>query len=125
MIIDPMYFYKLRVFDLLSQSALIAAIISMLVCAVLSLAGTFEIIDNQKYGPDDKDYINGRKMIKAGIIAGIVMIGCWILHILLPDKETLLEMQIAKLATVENAEWTMDKIKEAVDYIVTKIGELR
>ncbi|MBO5967314.1 MAG: hypothetical protein J6S14_02315 [Clostridia bacterium] len=38
--------------------------------------------------------------------------------IFIPDKQTLIEMLIAKTATVDNAEWTLDALKQAVDYIV-------
>lgn len=125
MIINPMYFYKLRVCDMLSQTACILSVLSLVVVLVFGIWGTFEVMDNQIYGPDDKDYKNGKKLLKWTAITAILMAVFWILYILIPDKETLLEMQIAKYATFENAEWTLDKLKEAVDYIVSKIGELK
>ena len=41
-----------------------------------------------------------------------------------PSEKRLIEMQIARFATVENAEWALDAIKSATDYIVSAIKEL-
>jgi len=45
--------------------------------------------------------------------------------IFIPSRNTMLEMQIARYATYENAEWTVETIKSAVDYIVQAIGSLK
>ena len=42
-----------------------------------------------------------------------------------PSKEALIEMQVARFATYENAEWTLDTVKAAVDYIVESIKSVR
>ena len=48
-----------------------------------------------------------------------------VLLVFTPSKNTLLEMQIAKYVTVENAEWTLETIKSAVDYIVEAIKSVK
>lgn len=118
MIINPMYFYKLRVFDLLTGTAFILAIAGAIVSIILAHMGVSCVFD-------DNDYVNGKKYFKIATLSFCITMVFWLLFILIPDKETLIEMQIAKYATFENAEWTLDKLKEAVDYIVSKIGELK
>ena len=49
----------------------------------------------------------------------------FIIHVFIPSRETLIEMQIARFTTVENAEWALDAVKSATDYIVSAIKELQ
>lgn len=58
---------------------------------------------------------------KVAIIAGIVSAISGILMIFVPDKTTSIEMLIARTATYENAQLTVQSIKEVVDYIVQAI----
>lgn len=118
MIINPMCFYKLRVFDLLTGTAFVLAIAGAIASLILAFRGVSCIFD-------DNDYVNGKKCFKIAMLSFGITIIFWLLFIFVPDKETLIEMQIARYATFENAEWTLDKLKEAVDYIVSKIGELK
>lgn len=50
---------------------------------------------------------------------------CLVLTICIPDKETLISMKIASLATKENISLTADAIKELVDYIVDAISKIK
>ena len=43
---------------------------------------------------------------------------CLVLTIFVPSKSTMIEMMIAKYATYENADWTVESLKSVVDYIV-------
>ena len=61
---------------------------------------------------EKKLYRWGRGMIPLGII--ILFIG-----LLIPDKETLLLMQAAKLATTDNVNAVFESLKAAMDYAVT------
>ena len=45
--------------------------------------------------------------------------------IFVPSEKTLIEMQIAKIATHNNVNLTIDKIKEIVDYIINGIKEVK
>jgi hypothetical protein len=44
---------------------------------------------------------------------------------LLPSDDTLIEMMIAKQATYDNAQWTLETLKSAVDYIVNAIKSVK
>lgn len=54
-----------------------------------------------------------------------ILIAFAILLIFVPTKSTFIEMQIARYATVENAEWTVETVKSAVDYIIEAIKQLK
>jgi hypothetical protein len=71
---------------------------------------------------DDEDKKAFWKIAKKLIILCIVL---WIVCIFIPSKETLIEMQVAKYATYENAEWTVENVKQAVDYIINALKELK
>ena len=70
-----------------------------------------------------------RKVVRFFTKALKVSIGVCIVAVLflvfVPSKETLIEMMIAKQATYENATWTVDALKSAVDYIVQAIQSLK
>jgi len=61
---------------------------------------------------------------KVAIIAGIVSAISGILMIFMPNKTTSIEMLIARTATYENAQLTIQGIKEVVDYIVQAIKSI-
>ena len=50
-------------------------------------------------------------LLVATIVFGLIVIFA-------PSKQTMIEMLVAKYATVDNAEWTADALKSLVDYIV-------
>jgi len=58
---------------------------------------------------------------KWAIIAGILGLLMIVLSIFLPGKSTSIEMLIAKTATFDNVTWTVQQVKEVVDYIVQAI----
>lgn len=43
----------------------------------------------------------------------------------IPSRNAIIGMQVAKLATYDNAAWTLDMLKEAVDYVVEAISRLK
>ena len=70
----------------------------------------------------DEEDIRNRKMLTVFSVLAVVT---GIAAMFIPSRNTLMEMQIARLATPENAAWTVDKLKEAVDYIVEAIKAAR
>lgn len=110
-IIDPMWFYWLSVVEGIKIIAIIVAVL----CGGGLFGGSIVWISNIEYGGDDKDVKIAKKIIKKCLIVGSIAALCLIF---IPGKETLIEMQVARFATYENAEWTIETIKSAVDYIV-------
>ena len=109
-IIDPAWFYWIGVVDYMKSLMTIVAVVSILAGGLMLL---FTIID-------DDNSISKKILLKTAI-AGAV---CFVIAVLIPSKETLIAMQVAKYATWENANWTVDAVKEAVDYIVNALGSM-
>ena len=108
-IINPAWFYWVNVVTGLKIVALVGAIIGIIACIPLIIA----VVD------EDDDYLKPLRIVIACTAV------CIIAAVFIPTKNTLIEMQVAKYATWENAEWTVDAIKDAVDYIVDAIGSIR
>ena len=108
-IINPAWFYWVNVVNGLKIVAIICATVGAVACIPLIYA----VLD------EDDDYL------KPLWIVGACTVVCIIAAVFIPTKNTLIEMQIAKFATWENAEWTVDAVKDAVDYIVNAIGSLK
>ncbi len=108
-IINPAWFYWANIANGLKIVALIGAMIGMIACIFCIIA----VLEK------DDDYLKPLRIVIACTTV------CIIAAVFIPTKETLIEMQIAKYATWENAEWTIDAIKDAVDYIVDAIGSIR
>ena len=108
-IINPAWFYWVNIVDGIKIVTLMLASIS-LIAAFLSA-----FISCADEDEESKQYE------KIALKMLIVAVACIIIAIFIPTKETLIEIQIAKYATWENAEWTVDAIKDLVDYITNAI----
>lgn len=71
------------------------------------------------------EYKAGGKVQRVAIVLFVVAVILFIIYVFIPPRETLIEMQIARFTTAENAEWTVNAIKSATDYIVSAIKELQ
>lgn len=125
-IINPSWFYWLGVVESLRGFMLAALIVSIAVIGVSLIAipmNTSMICDF----PNMCD--NERKLVQFFTKALKVAIGVLVITglalVFVPSKETLIEMMIAKQATYENATWTVDALKSAVDYVVQAIQSLK
>ncbi len=112
-IINPAWFYWVSVVDGIKAIMFIIAAILLIGIGIVFLLSMIDV--------DFSEDINRKTILKVAI-AGVA---CLVIAIFIPSKEILIEMQIAKYATWENAEWTVDAIKDAVDYIVDAIGYIR
>lgn len=109
-IINPAWFYWVDVVNALNGFVIISAIILLLGTGFVSL-----LFMDDVFGDERERY---SKILPKTAIAGVIFL---LAAIFIPSKETLIEMQIAKYATWENAEWTTDTIKDLVDYIANAI----
>ena len=78
--------------------------------------------DGVALDPDWSNYLLAKKFVKILFPITIVFL---IISILIPSKETLISMMIAKYATKENLGMTVEGIKSAVDYIMNAIKETK
>ena len=118
-IINPAWFYWLSVCHGMKTVVLVAAILMLFPCV-----GFFvEACANAECsGWDDEDAQRSLKTCKKWFIRSLVL---FVVFAFIPSKNTLIEMQVARFATYDNAAWTLDAVKSAVDYIVEAIKELK
>lgn len=70
------------------------------------------------YTNDLKDVQKIRKYMLITLIAGTLLT---LISIFIPDKQTSVEMLVARTATFDNVDWTVQQVKEIVDYIVSAL----
>ena len=80
---------------------------------------------NEGFGEDDEDYKVGCMYLKISKKLLLLVIVFFLLTVFIPEKKTLIEMFVAKIATIENCELTLDGIKYVLDYIVIKMTEIK
>ena len=123
-IINPMWFYWINVADGVNTAFCVAAAILGGAEIIMAVYAILSYSLGKDYGPNDRDLKTAKAMIKPIIICGIVLMVVLIAAIFIPSKNTLIEMQVAKYLTYENAEWTVETVKSAVDYIVDAIAKV-
>ena len=107
-IINPMWFYWMHVLEN-ARVVLGVVIASCILGAVVSVALWAD------------ECISGQKLKNLETSFFIIGVACVLLFPFLPSKETMIEMMVAKYATVENAEMTVEAIKNLVDYIMQAV----
>lgn len=106
MIINPWFFYAIQVCDNVGGALTIIGILALFAAAAVG----FMIITDSFWDEDEK---RARKFAKKAVIIGVI--SC-IIAVFIPTKETLIEMQIANLATKEN-------IDSAVTYVIDAVKD--
>ena len=114
-IINPSIFYWMNVLDSIRGVATVTLLISV-ACLIIALILYFVDMDE-----DDEVVKLCRKLT---FISGIITVISIIIIIFIPDKRTSIEMLIARTATYENAQLTVQGIKEIVDYIIQAINSI-
>ncbi len=127
-IINPMWFYWLNVADKVCSLIRVPAVLlfvfsaaSYIIAAVLK----FNALDSDGFDRECSDYIAGTKVQRVAAVLAVLTVILFAIYAFIPSRETLIEMQIARFTTVENAEWALDAVKSATDYIVSAIKELQ
>lgn len=127
-IINPMWFYWLSVADGARGFVHALAVISLALSVALFIAAMgfkYAAVYRNMVDEECFEYVTGAKLQRIAKVVAVVAAILFIIHVFIPSRETLIEMQIARFATVENAEWALDSIKSATDYIVSAIKELQ
>ena len=125
-IINPSWFYWLGVVNSMRGFMLAAFIVAIIVIGVALILIPWNVSMIREF-PDlsDDERKNVRFFTKALKVAIGVCVASGLFLVFVPSKETLIEMMIAKQATYENATWTVDALKSAVDYVVQAIQSLK
>ena len=115
-IVNPGVFYWLSVINAIKCVSIVVFILSAVAAVVLIGLG----IDKSLWCEDE--YATFNKWKKA---VAVVLPISTVAVIFIPGKEALIEMLVAKYATVDNANWTLDAVKSAVDYIVEAMKAIK
>ena len=114
--INPIWFYLMSISTgmkiFLCALVVIAFIIIVFAIPIWVIEGSVDITD---LGENEKKIL---KLFKNIIIASIISL---FICILIPSKETCVEMIIASQVTHENVTATKEEIYEIVDYITDKV----
>ena len=109
MIIHPMFFYLMQISENIGMAMKVGGPTISLCSIPLFMFAADVFVD----GKTEETMIRwGKRMIPMGII--IFFVG-----LLVPDKDTILLMQAAKLTTTENVNSVFEALKAAMDYAVT------
>lgn len=118
-VINPQVFYWINVFNILQT---VFAVIGGLFAAAfvcLVIGWIYNTIQAEDGYEDNKNYI---KVCKTwAIVTGIIGFIAITASIFIPGRTTSIEMLIAKTATFDNVNWTVQQVKDVVDYIVHAI----
>ena len=125
-IINPSWFYWLGVVNSMRGFMLAAFIVAIIIIGVALIIIPVNVKLIQDYPTVcDGERKTVRFFTKALKIAIGVCVASVLFLVFVPSKETLIEMMVAKQATYENATWTVDALKSAVDYVVQAIQSLK
>lgn len=108
-IVNPAFFYWASVFSALKVVSLALTIICIVVLVCMILYEYCGLDD------DDESAISFRKNMKRIAVAAMVMV---IVMIFVPSKQTMIEMQIAKMATGDNISAVIQKITDVAKEII-------
>lgn len=118
-VINPQVFYWINVLSILQT--VFAVIGGVFATSFLCLvAGWIYNAAQAKNGyEDNEDYM---KVCRTwAIVTGIIGFVLITVSIFIPGRTTSIEMLIAKTATFDNVNWSVQQVKDLVDYIVHAI----
>lgn len=110
-IVDPMWFYWLQVCDSIRWFLLIASIIVISVDMLMAPALC------ESYGDERRKF---RNIMIALFVFGLVLI---MVGLMIPSKETMIQMEIARHVTYESTESVIQTITNTASYLLEKLTE--
>ena len=125
-IISPSWFYWISVADTIRGLSALALAFS--ICGVFIFSILIAICQNSinEYPSISKGERKRLPIYKNLVKLCLITIPVFaVMVIFVPSKNTLIEMMIAKQATYDNAQWTLETLKSAVDYIVSAIQSMK
>lgn len=122
-VIDPKLVYLMSVAGGLKTIAIILAVFVGLALLAFLGAYFYNYWQSVEYSADDNK-IYEKLCKKWAIICLVLFVILSILVVGMPDRHTMIEMFIAKTATVENLSMGVEAVKEATDYVINAIKSL-
>lgn len=121
-IISPWFFYGMEVFGGIDTACLTFGIISGIAWLALWIGGLcqFDEYSTFKENLENHGFKVCWKCGKKCMIAMLILIS---LVVIIPSKQTMVEMVVSKELTVNNIEKGKEAVKSATDYIFEKLKE--
>lgn len=121
-IINPQVFYWINILSILQTVFAVIGTFCAIVFVALAIAWTYNAIEVKKGYKSNEPY---RKVCKTwAIVTGIIGFILITASIFIPGRTTSIEMLIAKTATYDNVNWTVQQVKDMVDYIINAIKNI-
>lgn len=117
-IINPSWFYWISVASAVKIGAVIVGFLALVILFICLIDYSFNK-DMIGFGAKYKAECESDK--KVGKIMAIVCGVMLIIAILVPSRETLIQMKLAELGTYDNANKAIEMIQDATDYILDHI----
>ena len=118
-VINPKIFYWINVLGIL-QTVLAVFGGACVIASFGLVAGWIYNVCKVKNGYDSNlPYLKVCRRL--AIVTGIVGFILGAVSIFIPGKTASVEMLVAKTATIDNVNWTVQQVKDVVDYIVQAI----
>lgn len=122
-IINPMWIYLIDLFSNLKSLSLLLLIlvsVSFVMCAI-----GYVVWRACEFGCEyDEDIEMDKAFKRAFKIGAIILTATSLLYTVVPSEKTMYAMMVATYVTPENVELTGETIKDIVDYVFEKAGEL-
>ena len=110
-IVDPMWFYWLQVCDSIRWFLLIASITVIIVDMLMAPALC------ESYGDERRKF---RNIMIALFVFALVLI---VVGMMIPSKETMIQMEIARHVTYEQADTVIEIVNGTANDILKRLGE--
>ena len=121
-IINPQVFYWINVLDSLQIAFDFIGLMFAILFVCLIITWVCNAIEAAKGFEDNKVYMKTCKTW--AIITGIISFVLIMASVFIPGRTTSIEMLIAKTATYDNVNWTVQQVKDIVDYIINAIKSI-
>lgn len=139
-IINPSVFYWINVMSILQT--MLAVIGGFILTGSIALAVTYiykryslsmpdkpedatnryEVDRYRRYMKDYEEDVEHIGMIRKWLVATTIIGAVLVLAaVFIPGKAASVEMMVARTATFENVDWTVQQVKEIIDYIVSAL----
>lgn len=115
-IIDPKIFYWINVLGIMQTVAAVVGAVCLLAFIGLAIGWIYNAGEVESGYNGNLFYMKTCK--RWTIVTGIIGLILLTASIFIPGRTTSIEMLVAKTATFDNVNWTVQQVKEVVDYIV-------
>lgn len=118
-VIDPKVFYWVNIFGILQTVFAVFGGLCAIAFFGLVAGWVYNLCEVKEGYESNLSYLKVCK--RFAIITGIVGFVLITAAIFIPGKTTSIEMLVAKTATFDNVNWSVQQVKDVVDYIVQAI----